>query len=342
MILDTFVVTLLAKTDLALQIFTQRTYQSLSDTLKTPIMLAATLAVMLLGISVLFDWVKLTMGEVVKLIITIGAVILITLNWGFFSAHIYGVLTGASNELTDAAMQGAPIPIPGVYGINGGLQEMLLIVEKLGGLFWGETGMLNMKADFMAMIIWGCGFLSIIFALYQIIKAKIGMALWLAIAPIIVPCKFFKKTAGYVDKWIGGLVGFMFVPIFVSLVLLVGLSLSELSLGGIVVGSLIPVTPSFSGLLPFLLVGLITAGLVPVAAGWANAIGGSVQQAGAASAVMAMGGFAMGKLSSMKGLAKGPLGALGKGTKSTAGSMLKQSAAGDVVNAIRDKLRKGQ
>lgn len=342
MILDTFVVTLLTKTDLALQLFTERTYHSLSDAMQTPILLGATLAIMLLGVSVLLDWVKLTMKQLVKTIVTIGGVIMVTLNWGFFSAHIYGLLIGTSSGLTDAAMQGAPIPIPGVDGVDGGMQQMLLIVEKIGGMFWGQSGVFNMKSDLMAIIVWVCGFLSIILALYQIIKAKVGMALWLAIAPIIVPCKFFKKTEPYLDKWIGGLVGFMLVPIFVSLVLIVGLTLSELSLGGIVVGMLIPALPALSGLVPFLIVGLITAGLVPVAAGWANAIGGSVQSAGAGTAIMAAGGFAMGKLSSANSLLKGPQSVAGSVAKTGAKAAWSTSGVGDAVNSMRNKLRRGR
>lgn len=220
------IVDLLNKVDEISSGFVIHGYQSLANHYAPDIYALVILSLMVFGYSVATGWISLSLPEVSKRILLVGFVLEFALNWGTFSTYVYDFFTQAPNELTDKLIQSMPHSIVIAHGVNGALQQAFY-----DGIGYGVAIMDQATALHWTPFFCGCAVILLAnlltgIALIEIVSAKLGLSIFLVLAPVIIPTLLFKALKEMLfEGWIKHLITCAFVPIFVTTALALGLSL---------------------------------------------------------------------------------------------------------------------
>ena len=320
----TIIERLFTELDLLLNNFVFNGYSALANYLKTPLGLSMVLYIILMGLSISQGWVKLAMGNLVKASIKLAFIYMAAMNWGWFSHTVVDSLNKGVGEIGSVLVSATPVPIPHFAGegINGAMQSVLIEFTDIGNWIWNRGAWNNISPCFTAVLIWGFGYALILVAIFELVLAKIMLAILFSTAPLFISFTLFKTTHGFFDRWFGACVGFTLLMIFVSSMLALALSISQWAIADIYLSHAINV--SLVGFVPVMIVGFIGVGILLKASHLAQSIGGSVSTA-SGSALLA--GTVGGAVGSALTTLKMPVPALG--------------AAKNFMNAIRRTLNKG-
>ena len=320
----TIIERLFTELDLLLNNFVFNGYSALANYLKTPLGLFIGLYIILMGLSISQGWVKLAMGNLVKASIKLAFIYMAAMNWGWFSHNVVDSLNKGVGEIGRVLVSATPVPIPHFAGegINGAMQSVLIEFTDIGNWIWSRGAWNNISPCFTAVLIWGFGYALILVAIFELVLAKIMLAILFSTAPLFISFTLFRTTHGFFDRWLGACVGFALLMIFVSSMLALALSISQCAIADIYLSRAISV--SLFVFVPIMIVGFIGVGILLKASHLAQSIGGSVSTA-SGSALLA--GTVGGAVGSALTTLKMPVPALG--------------AAKNFMNAIRRTLNKG-
>lgn len=308
---DDIVVNLLTQIDLLLRNFVYNGYSALSSYLTTPLGIIASIAVAFFGISIMMGWVQMKMSEFSKMVIKIALIFAAVTQWSFVSEHFIGLINSAIGGLGDALISASPVHIPGVDGMDGALQLVLIQFTKLGAELFNTGGFSNIGGWFDGTLVWGFGYVMIAIGLFEIILAKVMLAVLFVFTPLITIFCYFKPFQPIFDRWLGAIIGFALLQLFVTATLGLALSIVYWWLGAHIAESALHI--GNYGTLPIIIIGGVCIGLIVKAASLAQNLGGIVTSSSGAAMIGGMvGGFVGAGASSMKG----------------AGSVLKHGARG--------------
>lgn len=290
---NTAIVRLFDELDMLLNHFVTNSYSTLMHHLKTPLGAAVVLYIILLGYSITAGWVQCSMSNFIKSIIKIGLIYLFAMNWDVFSHMVVDTIEGGASQIAGWLMNGVNHDVFsfGNDSVNLALQKTFTEFTRIGYFIWGKGSWHNIGPYFDALFVWGSGLVLITIAVFELALAKIMMSILFGTAPLFVGFTLFKPTHPFFDRWLGAVVGYALVFIFVSTMLALALSLAEWSIGGVLVGKALHF--SLVGWLPIALVCALGVGIILSAAKLAQSIGGTVTTASAAGLVAASVGGAM-------------------------------------------------
>ena len=297
----TIIERLFTELDLLLNNFVFNSYSALANYLKTPLGLSIVLYIILMGLSISQGWVKLAMGNLVKASIKLAFIYMGAMNWGWFSFYVVDLLNKGAGEIGSVLVAATPIPIPHFAGegINGAMQSVLIEITKIGSWIWNQGAWNNMSPCFTAALIFGFGAVLILVAIFELVLAKIMLAILFSTAPLFISFTLFKTTHGFFDRWLGSCVGFALLMIFISSMLALDLSLLQWSIAGMYASHAtnIPLV----GFVPVMIVGFIGIGILLKSAHLAQSIGGCVSiTSGSALLAGTVGGAVAGGLLAFK------------------------------------------
>lgn len=258
----TIIERLFTELDLLLNNFVFNGYSALANYLKTPLGLSMVLYIILMGLSISQGWVKLAMGNLVKASIKLAFIYMAAMNWGWFSHTVVDSLNKGVGEIGSVLVSATPVPIPHFAGegINGAMQSVLIEFTDIGNWIWNRGAWNNISPCFTAVLIWGFGYALILVAIFELVLAKIMLAILFSTAPLFIPFTLFKTTHGFFDRWLGACVGFALLMIFVSSMLALALSISQWAIADIYLSHAINV--SLVGFVPVMIVGFIGVGIL--------------------------------------------------------------------------------
>jgi type IV secretion system protein VirB6 len=289
----TIVNDLLTQLDVLLKEYVFNGYSALSDQLKYPLGLAVVLYISLMGLSITQGWVKVSMGNFTKSAFKIGLIYMFAMNWGFFSDYVVRGIEQSAGEMGTILMNATPMHMSNFNGagINEGLQFVLIEITKMGVWVLDQSSLHNFLMPFVCAIgIWGFGYALVLIALFEIVLAKIMLAVLFALAPLFMSFTLFKVTHVFFDRWLGAIVGFALVLIFISSVLALVLSLVQFAIGDVYATH--RVNMSLVGFVPMMVVGFIGIGVMLYVAHLAQSIGSGMSTAsGSALLAGSVGGF---------------------------------------------------
>lgn len=338
----TIVVQLFEELDLLLNNFVFNAYNALAHYLALPLGLAMVLYIVLLGLSITNGWVKLSMSNLVKSAVKLALIYMAAMNWGWFSHYVVSLINDGAGQLGDILVKATPVSIPHFAGegINGAIQTVLIEFTQIGSWIWNKGSWHAMGPCFSAILIWGFGYASLLVAIFELVLAKIMLAILFATAPLFVSFTLFKPTHGFFDRWLGACVGFGFLMIFVSSMLGLTLSIAQWAITGVYVSHASHM--STVGFVPVMVVGFLGIGIILKTAQLAQSIGGTISTNSGSSLLAGTVGGAMGSAMSMT---KMPLSTAGMAKNAfisaTALSEKRISnGSSSAMNAIRQGLRK--
>ena len=319
----TLILRLGSEIDLITQSFIFDGYRAMSAALKAPVGLMCVLYIILTGFSMTRGLIKKPMDEFGKLVLRIGIVYMLAFNWGTFSEYFVGLFVKGAGELGAIMMRATPFTIPHIKGVglNGSLQSALIEVVRVGLWTWEKSSFRHFGPAFTGFMIWASGITVIGLAFFEIIVAKLMIAICLTTAPLFLSFTLFDKTRTYFDRWLDKLVGFSLVLVFVSSVVGLCMHLIHWAIGGHYLNQAVGL--STVDWIPLLIVSCLCVMLILEVVGVAKSIGGMCSS-GTGSAMI---GGALG----------GALGAAG-----VSAGMMKKGVMGAAINPSKMALSSGK
>jgi type IV secretion system protein VirB6 len=176
------------------------------------------LAITFYGYAVLNGWVSLSMAETTKRLLLISFVISLALHWDFFSLYVYNFFTNAPNQIASHIISAIPGSlVSDQTSVYNALQQAFYEGIGFGNASW-EHGSIpsNCLPYIYAIIIYILSFLIAAISVVELIASKLVMAIYLVLAPIIIPLLLFPATKALVfDGWLRHLVTCALIPIYI-------------------------------------------------------------------------------------------------------------------------------
>lgn len=319
-------------------------YAALAETLAKPVAGLCVLYLILLGYGITCGLIQAPWKEFIKLVFRIGILYLFAFNWGFFSTSLVAFFVGGSSELSGVVMKVAHLSLPGAHsGINEGLQAAFNEVIRVSAWTWDKATFKHWAPIFTAIMMDLAGITVVGFALFEIIVAKLMLALCLSTAPLFLCFTLSDKTKSFFDRWLGYLVGFSLVLVMVSVVVGFALHFIHWAVGGHYASHAVNVTAS--DWIPLVIVAIFCVMGIWEAASIAKSIGGACSTSHGSALMGGFLGGALGASNSGQSLAKQ---SLNLAKKSIPGSVLsnlqqlKGASRSQNLSGIQNQMRGGR
>lgn len=350
---STIVLKLATMLDTMIDAFTAAGYNAVSNYLRAPIGLLCVLYIVLTGYAIMLGFSDKPANDFKKVVLRIGLVYMFALNWGTFSAYGVDLFTTASTNLGAAIIDIVPFDFPfltNAIGIKGALQTVLIEVSKVGQWIMNKGSFYNPTPWITGMGIIGFGGVVVVVAFMEIFVAKLIIAVCFCLAPLFITLTLFDKTRAFFDRWLGTLVGYSLIFVFVSAVLGVCMHLVHFTVAGHFISKALHVT--FTDWIPVAFMAVISVKALLDVAGIAKGIGGACQAAGTSAMVGGFVGAAMGASrsggSATKQIAGKGMSALSKLTPNGAIAQMGMAAAqkmaqggSTAMKSIQSRMRSG-
>lgn len=288
---------ILTTTDTICQTFVFNGYANLVSAYTPAIISLVCIAIGILGYAILNGWVQLSLAELSKRVLIFGFVLTLSLNWSFFSEYVYDFFTNAPNEIATHIIESIP-------GANYSSQNAVYTALETAfneGIGFGLAAIdrasipSNLTPILWGLSIWISTIIFTILAVGELVFVKCAMAIYLVLAPIIIPTFMFPTAKSMVfDGWLKHLVAFSLVPIYLMCAIALSLLLMSTEMNAIQ-GAINNDSVTISTFAPFMIYAGIAIILVISAAFLAVSMAGGVS----VGISQKMSGFA-GKFSSVR------------------------------------------
>lgn len=264
-------------------------YQTLSEFLQAPLGSMIVIYIILVGYGMVRGVIDKPQQELFKFAIRAGLIYMFAMNWDFFASYARDLLVTGSETIASTLMK-AVNENNHATSINQGLQDVLNDILELGCNLFKEGSIRKLTPYFAGMLVFLSGSITVGLAFIEIIIAKLMLAITLCTAPLFIIFTLFDQTKSFFERWLGVLVGFAFVLVFVSSVM--GLCLHLLH--WITASALSTSTELTAAMwVPIFIVCCLCVMAIIQASGIGKSIGGTVSTSSGAAMV---GGFVGGAL----------------------------------------------
>lgn len=250
---DPLVRSLLSVVDCNSQMLVRGGYDSLfqsSSAFGGVLTAAMTLYVALVGYQLLLGRSQLNITDFALTAVKLGAVIALSTQWGTYQTLVYHFLFYGPQEAANVVLRGFGAHGAGYTGdVFDGLQRAFVdltsfspatppgVANPIGGILNpGANGALSTllsRAGFDALLLQLSAVMLLVSSLGALLAAKIVLAMLLALGPVFIAMMLFDSTRGVFEGWLRACLGFAFVPLAVTLMLSVALTMLEPSLNQI-------------------------------------------------------------------------------------------------------------
>ncbi len=297
----------LAEVDILLHNYVYSGYMALSNYLRIPLGIIAAMYIALFGYAVMIGTVKVEMGAFIKSVLKIAIIYVGVTEWAMVSEYLVGLVNSA---LGSALITASPVHIPGFGGIDGAMQQTLNQFSALGTVVFKTGGFKNFGGWVSGITIWSFGYVTVGIGLFEIILSKVMLAILFVFTPLMVIFCFFKSLQSVFDKWLGAIIGFALLQLFVTAALALALSLAYWWVGFHI--NAVALETGNYGTLPVIIIGIICIGVILKAAHLAQNLGGVATNTGGSALVGGMVGGALGYSMASFRMGKGVFGIGGK------------------------------
>lgn len=212
---DNFITSLAGEIDNLTRHFVFDGYSALASLLKAPLGAMIVLYIVLMGYAIARGIVEKPQQELFKFAIRAGGIYMTAMNWDFFASHIRDLFVVGSESIATTLMQAVHKKATHT-SINQGLQNVFGEILMLGGDLFEVGSIRKLTPYFAGMMVLLSGSITIGLASIEIVIAKLMLSITLCTAPLFIIFTLFDQTKSFFDRWLGVLVGFSLVLVFVS------------------------------------------------------------------------------------------------------------------------------
>ena len=287
---DTFFSGTMNTVDAVIGNFVQNAYTQFIQVNSNVITLAFTVYVMFLGYQFLSHSHHFNLHVITKHMIVMLGVYGMVMNWDLYNLFVYNIFTNEPGNIAQILVNSAGKFQSG-ESIAQALDAIYAAVMNATSNFFGQV---NFSTSGIAFLMYGAlvfviGTLLCVFALLLFVYAKMMMAVALALGPIFILFLLWSSTKGLFSAWLNKLITIALIPIVTSAILVLMLSVIDVTLPGIHQSS---ENLQFYGIAPFLGLSLATTLILSQVFRIAASLGGGITlvslSAGAAIASSAL------------------------------------------------------
>lgn len=189
-------------------------FAAISSGIGTAIMLAATVAIVLLFINMAFQFRPMDGTELIPLLIKIGLINAFAFNWVNFN-HVSGFITDGLDNI-------AGMLIGSITGDTGAgsayfaerfdqlINELADYANEIGAnLNWMAGALMSVLLTALLSVVGGL-------AAMVLILAKMVVTLLIGLAPIMIALSMFEATKEYFHRWLSAIVSYSFYPVVIA------------------------------------------------------------------------------------------------------------------------------
>lgn len=279
MITHTFLADLSQEIDRITNGFIFEGYRALASLLQAPLGAMLVLYITLTGYAMMRGLIKSPKQELFKFTIKAGLIYSTAMNWDFFSSHIKDLFVIGSETIANTLMK-AVHGMPAGSSINQGLQTVLNELLALGSALFEAGSIRKLTPYFAGMMVFLSGSVTIGLAFIEIIIAKLMLAITLCTAPLFIIFTLFEQTKSFFERWLGLLLGFSLVLVFVSSVVGLCVHLLHWVASGVLVN---PEQLNMAMWVPIFIVASLCVMAISQAASIGKSIGGALCVSGGAA-----------------------------------------------------------
>ena len=192
----TIVAEVLTDVDALLNNYVVQGYPAIASYLRLPLGLITSIYIAIFGYGIAMGWVRLSIGNFVKACLKIGMIYLVITSWSWVSDNIINFFDDLVSGVGNALVQANPMPIPDVNGLDEAMQTVLTQFSTIGNTLFQTGGITNAGPWLDGLIIWAFGYLIVGLALFEIILAKVMLAVLWVFLPLVVLFCYFKPFQG--------------------------------------------------------------------------------------------------------------------------------------------------
>ena len=329
-----FLVSLANEIDSLINSFVFEGYSALASLLRAPLGSMIVLYIVLVGYAMVRGLIQTPQQELFKFSIRAGLIYMCAMDWGFFSEHIRDLFVVGSESISTTLMKVAHTKSGG-GSINQGLQDVLTEVITLGGTLFDMGSYRRLTPYFAGLMVFFSGVATIGLAFIEVVIAKLMLAITLATAPLFILLTLFEQTKSFFDRWLGIVVGFSLVLVFVSSVVGLCMHLIHTVVAGL--GTAEGSDLNASVWVPLFIVSCLCVMSILQAAAIGKSIGGALCTSGASAMV---GGF-VGGLVGSSAIAQQAYGKTLKRPMNYARNKFKQAASASSASKLYQSIRRG-
>lgn len=204
---------MLGSTDGVVTQFLTQTYPALADTVSLPVYYAAIIYVAIYGYKIMNGHEPINMTVILQKI-TLVVLALGALHWGGIANQIYGFFGSFAEGAASTIMAGQPTATM-FDAFRSNIDDLMNFL--LQNLKWYNIAIILfcMAVSIMNVIL-------LVFALLNLIFAKVGLALVMLTLPLFIGFLFFEFTRQWFMNWLKEMIGFCFLYILTIAVIRFG------------------------------------------------------------------------------------------------------------------------
>jgi type IV secretion system protein VirB6 len=274
---DTFFSDTLNTVDSVINNFVSNAYSHFIQANSGMITLLFTVYIMFLGYRFLIHDQHLDLNQIMRHMITMLIVYGMVMKWDFYNIFVYKIFTNEPGNIAKVLVNAAGHAKSGT-SITQALDGIYKSVIDASAGFFGQVNFSTSGIAFIfyGMLVYLIGTLLCVFALLLFIYAKMMMAVSLALGPIFILFILWDSTKAIFSAWIRKLITLALIPIITSAILVLMLSVINVTLPNIDQ----PATNmQFYGIAPFLGLSLATTLILSQVFSICSSLGGGISLA---------------------------------------------------------------
>ena len=263
--------------------FVNSTYVNFVSANSHLITLLFTVYVMMLGYRFFSHTHHADLNLISKHLIVMSCVYAMVMNWNLYNLFVYNIFTNEPGNVAQILVNSSG-GLPAGTSIASALDKIYeAIINATSGFF----GQISFSTSGLAFILYGIlvfliGTALCVVALLLFIYAKMMMAVALALGPLFILFFLWECTRAIFGAWLRTLITLAFIPIVTSAILVLMLSVINVTLPSI---SQPPQDLQFYGIAPFLTLSLATTLLLSQVFRICSALGGGITLASLSAGV---------------------------------------------------------
>ncbi len=260
--------------------FVKTAYQNFIEENTTTISLIFTAYIILIGYRILTHQSQEDMMTMTRRMIVMLVVYGMIMQWDLYNIFIYNIFTNEPNHISEILAKSTG-NLSG-NSINTALDTIYALVLKATMYFFEEATLSSFQFIFYGAFVFGIGTVFCVLSLLLFIYAKMVTAISLALGPVFIVFILFDATRDIFSAWVRNLITTALIPIVASAILILLLSVIEITLPGINPESN---ELTFNGIVPFLGLVLTTLFILTQVFSICSSLGGGISLAGISRAV---------------------------------------------------------
>lgn len=270
-------------TEAATLSFAQNVWTEFDTVAQTPVLVVATIALMITGYLLLTGQLSLQASQFFPRLFRWFVVVTLLLNMPLLLDYVYPLVTAVPEAIAQFLV--AQTAAGSTSGAIGMIESVYGAGFEAAAQVWNKSGVLDFSSHVISGLLLVTALALAVVASVLLILSKLATGILLAVGPFFFLLRLFDSGKGLFEGWLRQLLSFAVIPIFVYS--LIGLNFTILTAGHTqLTASTALGEPTLQAVVQFGLVAIVNLVLLTQVVTWAGGVGGGIALAVSAGGII--------------------------------------------------------